>query len=185
MEWQHAFYLGPPEITHDGDTLKISREASWGPMKAAMCLFLTVWLVAWAFAEYQGGRWVLFNIPDPHKGRPGIFGWIWLSFWSCSGLAMLTSWKRMVFLDREIVSADSRELRVSYKWATEWKTQCYELAGISNVRTRRYGLWGRYEYRLGFDFLGKSRKLQPASDEPEHLAMMDAIQEHLARQQVQ
>jgi hypothetical protein len=185
MEWQHTIHLGPPAITHDGDTLKISREATWGPTKAAICLFLSLWLVAWAFAEYQGGRSVLFNIPEPHKGPPGIFGWIWLLFWSFGGWEALRAWNRMVFLDREIVSVDSRELRVSCKWAEDWKTQCYPLAGISKVRTRRRGLWGSYEYRLGFDFRGKSRTLQPTGDEPEHLTMLDALQEHLARQQVQ
>ncbi len=185
MAWQHTIYLGPPVITHDGDTLKISREGSWGPMKAALSLLLTLWLVAWAFAEYRVGRSVLFNIPEPHKGPPALFGVdmaVVLVVWR---LGALRAWHRMVFLEREIVSVDSRELRVSRKWADNWKTQCYPLAGISNVRTRRYGLWGRYEYRLGFDFRGKSRKLQPASDEPENLTMLDALQEHLVRQQVQ
>jgi hypothetical protein len=182
MEWQ--FYLGPPVITHDGDTLKISRGARWGIEKRSMCLFLSVWLPFWSVFEYHLVRSLLFNIPEPHKGQPGPFVWISLLIWSYGGLAALWTWSRMIFLGGEEISIGPGELVISRKWANNWKARCYPLAGISNLRRgRRWPEFGCYSIR--FDCQGRRVWLQPTSEEPEHLAMLNALQEHLARQQVQ
>jgi len=182
----YAMWLDPPVITREGDTLKISREAHWGPKKAATCLYLSLWLVAWAFAEFRVGRSVLLGIPEPHKAPPGLFGWIWLLLWTCAGLITLRSWHRMVFLEGEEISVDTREFRVFRNWAGgDSKARCYPVADVSNLRSRHRGLFGRYVYSIGFDFRGKSIWFEPCEDEPEQLTMLDALQEHLSRQQVQ
>jgi hypothetical protein len=171
-------WLDPPVISRDGDTLKIMRNVTWGVGRQATCLFMSAWLTAWAYAEYRVGKSVLFNIPDGHKGPPGLFGWIWLLFWSYAGLIHLSYWSRMVFLGGEEISIDSRELRVSHKWADNWKPHCYPLSELSNPCTgRRWPAFVRYSIR--FDFPGGRIWLEPNREEPDHWMILNALQEHL------
>jgi len=85
----------------------------------------------------------------------------------------------MVFLDGEVISVDSQELRIARMWAGNWKTHRYPLHEISNLRTGRPWWGGGLLYWIRFDYQGKSVWAEPTREEPEHLTMLDSLREYV------
>lgn len=160
-------WLDPPVITSDGETLRIVREHYWDFMEWAICIVLLVWLSVSALVIHAapGTKWP--------QAAPFLI----------IGLVLAGCLVSLALFGGETISLDSRELRIGRKWAGCWSVRRYPIPQEVFTASRR--VKRSMQHYIGFQCAHKALWIHPSTEEWVVEIMLEALQEHLARQRVQ
>jgi hypothetical protein len=149
-------------------------------------LFLSVWLVGWAFGEVAVTRQLLFG-----SGAPPVFLLVWLSFWTVGGafafatLAWSLAGREVVSVERGLFAIRREVLGVGRTWE-------YDAGKVHNLRVSPAGFdplglsgsfrfWGLSGGPMAFDYGARTSRFGAGVDEAEAASIVSEIREWLPR----
>jgi hypothetical protein len=138
-----------------------------------LVLFLTAWLVGWAFGEVSVTRELLFGRPR----EASLFLAAWLAMWTVGGGWAIYTWLWMA-VGKEIVSLRPGVLSIRRDVLGLGRTHEYDLAHVRHLRlapqaSDPFGwsggmrFWGMGSGLIAFDYGAKTFRFGAAVDEAE------------------
>lgn len=178
----------PPRFTTEavpgGIRASIPSRKNW-----LIILFLSVWLVGWAFGEIQAATELL----NPSENSPSLFMAAWITGWTLGGIYVFSTiiWQ---LAGREIITLDSTTFEHRLEaFGLGWSRR-YALAKIKHLRVTEYArasftnqsawappLIGSGHGPLAFDYGAKTLRIGSALEEAEAKLLLAQLEARLPR----
>ncbi|HZV67344.1 MAG TPA: hypothetical protein VFG03_20860 [Telluria sp.] len=170
------------ERTPGGIRVAIPARRNW-----FVILFISVWLVAWAFGE----RSAIEQLTDPQKPSQGAFLFIWLIGWTLGGAWALLSvlWqmfgKEIIIVEHGVIvhSADILGIGRTRSYAANQVTRLRAVDYTSSMRSNQAAwkppFFGAAAGPIAFDYGARSIRIAPSLDEAEARLLVPKLTERL------
>jgi hypothetical protein len=171
-----TWYTRDVTLSESAEELVISRQRPRGVGVHLKRLFIAIWIVGWAVAEYETAR--LIFLGPPYKSIPNARLdpeiWAWFLVWTIIGFAVLLGTGLLLFAGPETVRITSDHLMVSTQigwWTRRWQRP---RTAISNLRIEEIGVRQKSSV-IKVDYSGSTLAVLPPSDRESTRQVFEAL----------
>ena len=171
-----TWYTRDVTLSEPAEEFVITRQRPRGVGVHLTRLFIAIWIVAWAVAEYETARLIFLGLP--YKSIPNARLdpeiWAWFVVWTIIGFTVLLSTRLLLFAGPETVRMTSENVMVSTRigwWTRGWERP---RTAISNLRIEEIGVRGKTSV-IKIDCRGNTLAVLPPSDRESTLQVFEAL----------